>query len=206
MFCKYCGKELAEGTKFCTFCGKSAISPEADPSQLQDAAQNDTYKNNSGASPDPVASPARKTTKKRIFLTIGVILAVIVIGVIALCLENGNKYDVLGDLKSIVFESYGSQTLEEAAKASLTSIQWTYSESPDNFDEGIGFSASISGIARDDGSTIRLNFNVVYKYGRRENDPQEVECTLESATVNGVFYDDTDTMVILLDWLYGSDD
>ena len=50
MFCKYCGKQIAEDVKFCPECGKS----------LKMSSTEDGCDKNSGAS--PISSKAPKTT------------------------------------------------------------------------------------------------------------------------------------------------
>ena len=60
MFCKNCGKEIKDGTKFCEFCG-------AGQENVQPIEQSST------------AAVTKKKSKKKIFIIIGVILAIIII-------------------------------------------------------------------------------------------------------------------------------
>lgn len=60
MFCKNCGKEIKDGTKFCEFCG-------AEQENVQPIEQGSTVVG------------TKKKSKKKIFIIIGVILAIIII-------------------------------------------------------------------------------------------------------------------------------
>ena len=44
MFCKYCGKELEEGTKFCPYCGK----------MQEESAVNDSVAAQNGINPNKI--------------------------------------------------------------------------------------------------------------------------------------------------------
>lgn len=119
------------------------------------------------------------------------------------CSEEDDEIDVIGDLKDMVFDSFGNQTLEKAAEATMTDINWSYDDTP-SYDGGAHYKASLTGKFRDNGLSITVNFDVLYKYKQMSGDKQEVEAVVESVTVNGEVYSDDDNIFAALSLIYGS--
>lgn len=138
--------------------------------------------------------------KNKIYWLLAIVITIMVI----LCGCSGDdEYDVIGDLKSVVFKSYGNQTLEKAAKATLTDIEWDYDDEPE-FDGGITYNARLSGVVPEDDVNVSYNFQVIYKYRRRSDSPREIEVSLVSVVVDGEYYDDMESIDFMMNLIYGN--
>ena len=138
-----------------------------------------------------------KNFRNYIFLAVLILIVALLCG----CSEDDNEYDVIGDLKDMVFESYGNQTIGNAANATLSDVDWSYDDTP-SFNGGACYKASLTG--KLDGTEIAINFEVLYKYMQMANDGQEVETTVVSVVVDGVTYSDGENISAVMSAIYGN--
>ena len=113
--------------------------------------------------------------------------------------SKGTGYDVIGDLKEVIFDSYGDKTLEEAVDYALSDAEWEFNDTPE-FSGGTLYHASVAGTLPDGSSQVCLSFTVLYKYRQMSDDPQEIEVSVDSITVDDTPYSDIDTV---MRYLYG---
>ena len=66
MFCKYCGKELEEGTKFCPYCGK----------MQEDSAVNDSVAAQNGINPNTIQPSNKLDSSNSLFKASKVLLII----------------------------------------------------------------------------------------------------------------------------------
>lgn len=139
--------------------------------------------------------------KNKIYWLLAIVITVMVI--LCGCSGDDDEYDVIGDLKSVVFKSYGNQTLEKAAKATLTDIEWDYDDEPE-IDGGFIYNASLSGVVPENDVNVSYNFQVLYKYKKSSNSSREIEVSLVSVVVDGEYFDDMDSVDFMMDLIYGN--
>lgn len=108
MLCKYCGKEIIEGSKFCSFCGKD-INNEENISQTTDTSESINRDSNNSFIVN--ANPKRKKT----ITSIVVCIAIILFGVVGYVWNNGSLYS---DEKKteLIIQSYIKNGESEALK------------------------------------------------------------------------------------------
>ena len=138
--------------------------------------------------------------KNRICLLIAVVILVPAL----LCgCSLDEEYDVIGDLKGMTFENFGNKTIEKAVETTLSDVKWSFDGTPE-FDGGTCYKASLTGKFRDDGTSVTVNFEVLYKYKKMSSDPQEVEASVVSVTVDGKASSDDENILNVLNRLYGN--
>lgn len=117
MFCKKCGCELAEGTKFCRKCGapvtetKSAYTATEAYDKLSAGAQNagKAIGNATTRVADGAKEKISAMPKKKLFLYGGIALAVIALIVVAVIISNNAKHTLnLEKYVQIEYEGYES--------------------------------------------------------------------------------------------------
>ncbi len=113
--------------------------------------------------------------------------------------SKGADHDVIRDLKEVVFDSYGDKTLEEALDHTLSDVKWDFDDTPEN-GGGTLYHASVTGTLPDGSSKVCLSFAVLYKYKQMSDDPQEIEVSVDSVTVDDAPYSDADAV---MRYLYG---
>ncbi len=88
MICKYCGKELPEGSNFCKHCGKKLVD-EVESKAAQDPAQTPAPEAAKVASSTPISDTVKNAMqdKKKKKIIIGVVSAIIVGIAIVICMS-----------------------------------------------------------------------------------------------------------------------
>ncbi|MBE6782388.1 MAG: zinc ribbon domain-containing protein [Ruminococcaceae bacterium] len=113
--CPKCGKQLADGAKFCKFCGSATIQP-----QPQAPVHNDVQSNVQKPAPQ---KPKKKKSSKNIVLAI-----IAVILVIAIAVGGWLLWDVIGEKKKedLTDEEKLTQILEESTTKPI--IEFVYDD------------------------------------------------------------------------------
>ena len=122
MFCKYCGKELEEGTKFCPYCGK----------MQEDSAVNDSVAAQNGINPNKIQPGNKLDSSDSLFKASKVLLIVslVFLGItsvavlISAILSAGLTLLLfIPFILALVFNSIGLSKLKKAKSADeLTTI------------------------------------------------------------------------------------
>ncbi len=144
MFCKNCGKEIKNGSAFCPECGAKAETNAVAQEKKIDAGAFQSAMTNSG---ETVA--VKKKSKKKLFIIVGVIIAVII--AIAVCfsgsdvatVKNGSPYD------------YPDKTWGEALDEVCKKSEW------DSFTSDDGDSiVEYNGVIKTSGLDLCIQFEV----------------------------------------------
>lgn len=109
MFCEQCGATLPDNVNFCPDCGWKTLQNEQPPNHPPDTPPNQT----------------RKQEKKSgkvgsIKSIISIILSITVIVAIVYSVRR----HPISDLKDIVFEDYGSETLGDVVNHTMINVSW----------------------------------------------------------------------------------
>ena len=122
MFCKYCGKELEEGTKFCPYCGK----------MQEESAVNDSVAAQNGINPNKIQPGNKLDSSNSLFKASKVLLIVslVFLGIasvavlISAILSAGlTLLAFIPFILALVFNSMGLSKLKKAKSADeLTTI------------------------------------------------------------------------------------
>jgi len=114
--------------------------------------------------------------------------------------KNERKYDPANDIRLVVFGSFGDQTLGEAVDSVMTGVKQSFHLNPEG--DGIReYLVKMTGTALEYGSEIELNFGIDYM----GDDSSGFQARLDSVSVNGKEYSDSESLGIILAWLYGQD-
>lgn len=143
-----------------------------------------------------------KRTTINIWFYIVLIFAVLLS--IKSCVGRNNDSDVIYNLKTSRFSSYGNRTLERAAKDSLTDLQWSCSEEPISIDGGFIYEATLSGYSEEYDLNISVGFTVKFGYTLQEHDPVPVTISIIWTKVGDIYSEDTNDISYVMDYIYGN--
>lgn len=204
MYCKQCGKEIPDGSKFCKFCGKDLlIVSEAGKSETRNQAPDTpghglVYGNEqevnscskiSEISEDKAneystTQPKRSLhVSKKLGIGIVVVVAVIIIGSI-IAVQNGG---VIADAKSLVFDGISDIEFGHAVEMSLDNTEWSYERVEDNHYEVV-----VTGFSPELVCKLRVVLQVYYgddgAYGRVSAVSDEEDTYVDDESISAVMY------------------
>lgn len=119
-------------------------------------------------------------------------------------IAKGNDPDAIYSLKNSRFSSYGSQTLETAAKDSLTDLQWICSEEPISFDGGYVYEAALSGHSEEHDLDVSIGFTVTLGYRVKKHDPVPVTISIDWVQVGDIYSEEVNDISYVMDFIYGN--
>lgn len=107
MFCKFCGKEIEDGSRFCFYCGKSQneeLSTNPLPQQLTEAVQSNMQQ------PTTITPPPKKKTSSKILIATIITLVVVSLGALG--------YKVVYDITNYFYNKFDNAINVEKKKDS----------------------------------------------------------------------------------------
>jgi ribosomal protein L40E len=130
--------------------------------------------------------PTQKTKSKwKTIIKVAVII-IIVLGISKLFLGKNPVKDV----KTVVFDQYGSQTLGAAMKSSMPQASWSSKKVANKH-----YEVSVDGFCPDLGSNIVIDFDVNYL-------DDTIYARVTSVTINGDYYDDILSIALVMNAIY----
>lgn len=165
MYCKKCGAELEENATICTACGQAVPCK---------APVEDT--------PPPVKKKGSPAT----------ILAIVIVAVAVYLLFF--RSSAVSDVKDMVFDQYGVETLAEAADSHLSKIKWDSSKIEDDV-----YAVTLKGFSSDLASRLSVTFEVTYADDYVYANPVSVSLGQETAS-------DAESIVFIMAVIYGNEE
>ena len=137
---------------------------------------------------------------KKITTTLSLILLIV------LCLsgcssDEISKESALADTKKIVFEDFGSKTLDEAANASLENVKWECNDTPE-YENDIAYTVNLSGVMPEDSSEMSIDFKIKYEYRNNNSDPIHYSVSTDSVSINGELLEGEENITEAMMYLY----
>lgn len=176
MFCERCGAALPDNVNFCPDCGWKIPQNEQPPDHPLDTP------------PDPTKKQDKKPGK---FGTIkSIISLILLIGVIVAIVYSIQRHPV-SDLKDIVFDEYGSETLGDAVSKSMINVSWDTEKISKT-----KYQVTLTGFNTELYSDLALVFNLTYGNDR-------VYAKFDHLLQDGEYCDDYFSMALALSAIYG---
>lgn len=211
-YCSRCKVSLEPGTKFCGACGTPVDSSTASGQEFQRLAED--VKSAARAGMDNARKgvargiqfagekfssaaenmqqereehPGSKEKAKKIGKIISGAASVILVVLIVIAFVGK---DPVRDVKDIVFDQYGTQTLGAAVKQSIPEAAWESVKVDDK-----RYMVTVSGFCPDLSSVIQVNFDVNYSGDYVYAKPVDV-------LMDGDYYDDIFAIALAMEALY----
>lgn len=168
MFCRNCGAEIPDQASFCTFCGQP-VAPLADK-------------------PDE----SKLTTAKKWYRRIrSVVYGILGIVFVVFLVWSFQRHPVQ-DLKGIVFDNYGSETLGDAVDSTVRNQHWNAEKIDDTH-----YLVTLSGFM----PKLYLNFEFSFDVNYSED---RVYASASSVEYDGETYSDILTIGFILGAIYSN--
>lgn len=176
MFCHNCGKEIDSTATFCPYCGKATPQKET--------AGNSSF----GSQSDPSYVVVERKGKPWILIGIVAVIAIIIVIVL------NNVHTPVSDMKSMVFDSFGSEEIGDVLDGALNGVHWDSTKTGD-----YTYTVWATGYFMDLYSEITIYFNLSYP-------PDSDVCygNFDGLEVDGEHYDDIVSAAIIIESLYAS--
>lgn len=169
MYCKNCGSPLPPGALFCKECGHSVFSESPNGPE------------------GPLLQPKRHSLRRKIILCAAFLLG-------AICIFSFYSSTPVYNTKSIVFDSYGSIPIGEAADKNLSTVKWASERNQDG-----SYTVTIRGISEKYSTRIGVDFNY-------SEDDDRYWASAESAFANGSYFYDNLSIAAAMAMIYGDND
>lgn len=176
MFCERCGAALPDNVNFCPDCGRKISQNVQSLNQPPNTP------------PNSMEKQSKKSGKVELIKSI--ISLILVIGVIVAIVYSVQRHPV-SDLKDIVFDEYGSETLGDAVDNSMINVSWDTEKISKT-----KYQVTLTGFSTELYSDLTLTFNLTYGDDR-------VYAKLDHLLQDGEYYDDFYSIALALSTIYG---
>lgn len=182
MFCKNCGQQVPDTAQFCPNCG-TKIEPVIYADESTNQTTQEAYEQTASASQEKQAKKAFGKIKS-------VLSSLVTIALIIAAISGFSKHPVT-NMKEVVFDDFGAETIGEAVERSITHPEW----SADKIDKN-HYRVTVKGFMKDIGGNFSMTFDMNYL-------DDEVYAKPILAAYDGEAFDDWFSIAIAMGLLYG---